>query len=277
MSTSLENVLTDEPVENTNEPTQETQSASPAENETGEPKVSEEDEPIDGEEDWTGKDVSKAASKRMVPRDLYVEQRKQRQTLERERDYLRGQLEVYSKRGTPPQAQNSDQEEPSLEDTFFGDIGGTLQAIKEQAKNEAIAEFRKERQEEFNELCERTASEMEEKNPDYLEMEKIFVENAKDHPADMKRFFRSQNPAEYAYNWAKTFTKLSKHGSIEDLEKSLREKWEKEQQAQNRQESTLRAAAQTPKTQAGARGGGLEVTRTWQGPTELSSILGNGF
>jgi hypothetical protein len=56
--------------------------------------------------------------------------------------------------------------------------------------------------------------------PDYAEKVQVFQQMAQSNPALLQELFRANNPAEYAYNTAKTQLEISQYGGLEGLIKA---------------------------------------------------------
>jgi hypothetical protein len=199
--------------------------------------------------------ASPAAPEPQIDHAALIGERRRRQEAEAELVQLRQQLQQAPQ---PPQFQA-----PTQAPDMFEDPEGYTRYVAAQAaevaRHEAYGQFQYQR-------IDTAARQFAPTVPDYAEKVQVFQQMAQANPALLQELFRANNPAEYAYNTAKTQLEISQFGGIEGLIKA-------------RVEDALKANAPTattppvPDTLADAQSSRGSSAEPFSPPT-LDQILG---
>jgi hypothetical protein len=256
--TPLSDILSDEPqteaitAEVEIEQPTETQSDGPVRDEKGRfaPKGETDEAPPASPQDDEGPHV---------PRRALQDERSKRQQLEAELAQLRQQ---YTQPPAPQQQAEQGPpdrwEDPEGYDRWL--IGQATQA----ATSAAGEAFQRQR-------IEASALEAMQRIPDYQEKIQVFEQMAAANPALMQEMIRQPNPAEYAYNMAKTQVDIQQYGGIDGLINARVQEALKAQQP-NLAEVASRLPSAPPSISSD-RSVGARSGPAWGGPTPLSEIL----
>lgn len=100
----------------------------------------------------------------------------------------------------------------------FEDPDGYTAWLREEIKREAVAEARAEAMQAVQyQRIEMSAMQARQSLPDYDEKIAAFGQMIQSNPALLEQLYRAPNPAEYAYNTAKTQLEISQYGGIDGL------------------------------------------------------------
>jgi hypothetical protein len=258
--TPLSDILSDEPQAEAIEPQAEieqpteTQSDGPVRDEKGRfaPKGETTEEPPSSPQEDEGPHV---------PRRALQDERSKRQQLEAELAQLRQQ---YAQ--PQPQAQQAQEQGPP---DRWEDPDGYDQWLIGQAAQAARAEAHETYQ---RQRIEASAIEAMQRIPDYQEKIQVFEQMAAANPALMQEMIRQPNPAEYAYNMAKTQVDIQQYGGIDGLINARVQEALKAQQPANLADVASRLPSAPPSISSD-RSVGARSGPAWGGPTPLSEIL----
>lgn len=181
-----------------------------------------------------------------IPRKALLSERKKRQEAERQIAEYKGKLEAFERFQQRPQ-QQTPQQAPAedLDPRFFDSPSKYVDERLDQRLQPLANQLR----------IQMGAQMMASIHPDYHEMEKVFVEQAKKDPTLAIQMHRSGNPNQFAYDWAKTFKEVEGIGSLADLRKKIREEVETELQGK----AAVASASRATTSNAGARSSGAGV------------------
>lgn len=148
---------------------------------------------------------------------------------------------------------------------FWDDPDGAIEARITQATEVAIQRYQ---QQQVLERIETSETAAKAKYADYGDAFAAFQQAASLNPGLVDQMRTAPDPGEFAYSTGKRAMDLDKVGSIDELLKSERAKWENE----------VKAKAPAPKLPATTATDGSVGSRTgpdWSGPADLSSLLPN--
>lgn len=232
MDEGIENLLSDEPApqeaEAAETPTPEPEAEAPAEAE-GQPR----DESGRFASKQTGEEpqvAAEATPANPIPEDQfkgYLTEKRKRQELEQQVAEMQSRFEQFQAQARSPQA------EPPVD--FWDDPQAVMARQIEQGVARALqAEKQQQTMERIN------ASELQAKarHDDYEDAFRAFQQAATANPSLIQRMTSESDPAEFAYKTGKVAIDLEKVGSMDELLKSERAKWEAE----------LRAAVPAPQS-----------------------------
>jgi hypothetical protein len=112
-----------------------------------------------------------------------------------------------------PQVQQAPQGAPDMFEDPEGYTRYVAAQAAEVARQEAYGQFQYQR-------IDTAARQFAPTVPDYAEKVQVFQQMAQSNPALLQELFRANNPAEYAYNTAKTQLEISQYGGLEGLIKA---------------------------------------------------------
>lgn len=198
-----------------------------------------------GEDDSTGDGataapdddkVAKPSEEESWTKTAYLEEKRKRQERERELEELKRSMNQGKKEDID----------------LLGDPEKAAELIEKRAESKALKRS-----------IELSRDLMMDVKPDYEEMEKIFIEMAKDEPSLANKMLSSPNPAKFAYETAR------KHKMLQDIgdPEAYREKVRQEVLAELTQKRSSKAPSLAKTTSAGG-------TKTDDGDESLTAILG---
>lgn len=197
-----------------------------------------------------------------LPKDVYEPLK----AVRNENKELKQQLEAIQQQlaRQQQQPQQAPQNEP-LPD-FWEDPQGFLAKQFDQFGQSMMQRFQQQQQVERIEASEAAARS---KYADYGDAFKAFQQAAMANPSLVQEMTSAADPAEFAYAKGKSALELERYGSVEELLKAERAKWEAE----------LKAAAPQPKqtfpqTTAADGSVGARTGPEWSGPKPLGELLG---
>jgi hypothetical protein len=154
--------------------------------------------------------ASPAPQESQFDREATIGERRRRQEAER-------RLAEYEARFAQMQQSPPVQQAPQGAPDMFEDPEGYTRYVAAQAaevaRQEAYGQFQYQR-------IDTAARQFAPTVPDYAEKVQVFQQMAQSNPALLQELFRANNPAEYAYNTAKTQLEISQYGGIEGLIKA---------------------------------------------------------
>ena len=109
------------------------------------------------------------------------------------------------------------------------------------------------------------------RHDDYEEMENVFLEEAKVNPGLLGQMQASSNPAEFAYNHAKSKHELEEAGDLNALKAKIRAEVESELLDESNKDQSNRDSV--PNSLSGARASGKSTGKAQSGPTPLDAIF----
>jgi hypothetical protein len=210
-----------------------------------------------------------AESIHQVPPAALIEERRKRQELER-------QLAEYQQRYQPqpqPQYASAPQQGSNVPVVFDDEYA---QSIFEQA----VSYVRQELTPQIQGVAGGSAVEIQRevlrmRHEDYDEVERTFLDMARNNPALQDAFNKQPRPVEWAYNYVKKAQEVEKIGSLDmaQLEAGIRAKVlaELQTQAQGTLQANLPPAV--PPSLSSQRNVGSRAGPAWAGPTPLGDIL----
>lgn len=228
-----------------------------------------------------------ASGRKTVPLKALESERKKRQQAEakanevedlrRRLAHAEGQLSVLPRvQGQP----NQQQAEPGISDEEFFTLG----PAKFFEKHFGVERERltKSQQEKFAEMQKATGKLryglsrqlMKTVHKDFEEFEGEFEEAARQDPALLAEFRKAENPAQFAYDWAKLRREVDGIGSLEEFETKIEAKVRAKIEAEMREKSAEAEAARVSTSSAGARSTGTALVVSGDEPT-LASIVGD--
>lgn len=148
-----------------------------------------------------------ATEETKIPEAALIGERRRRQDAEAQLEALRQQLQ--SAQQPQPQFQQPAQAPDMFEDPE-GYTSWIEQRAAERATSQAFEQFQYQR-------IGMAATQFAPSVPDYAEKVQVFQQMAQVNPALMQELYRAANPAEYAYNIAKTQIEINQHGGLEKL------------------------------------------------------------
>jgi hypothetical protein len=196
----------------------------------------------------------------LVPRKALQDERSKRQAFEAELAQLRAQMAQPQPQPAQPQAIPDRWEDPEGYDRW----------LVAQATNQATEAAREAAQQHYVvQRIQTSAEEAKAKYPDYLDKKSVFEQMAQVNPMLLEEMVRHPNPAQYAYDVAKTQIELQQYGGLEGLI---------EARIAARQTEAMQSVQQhlpssAPPTISDSRSTGSRSGPAWSGPTPLSAIL----
>jgi hypothetical protein len=194
------------------------------------------------------------AAEATIPQAALLDERRKRQELERQVQYL------LSQQRQPEQPRT----QPAPAPDFWEDPDGALNARLDAFGTTLIQRW--EQQQAVSRANQAEAA-AKAKYPDYDEVIGEFHRAAADNPRLAQEMFAAPDPAEFAYRRAKQTRELAEAGDLESLKARLRAEWEAEIKA------SLPSSITAPTTTAGLRSVGARSGPEWSGPTSISDIL----
>lgn len=197
-----------------------------------------------------------------LPQDVYEPLkavRNENKELKQQLEAIRQQMERQQQQ-PPQQAQNN---EPPPD--FWDDPQGFLAKQFDQFGQSMMQRFQQQQQVERIEASEAAAKA---KYTDYGDAFKAFQQAAMANPTLVQEMTAAADPAEFAYTKGKSALELERYGSVDELLKAERAKWEAE----------LKAAAPQPKqtfpeTTAADGSVGARSGPAWSGPPSMNELL----
>jgi hypothetical protein len=215
-------------------------------------------EPVAAKTDETVPVFDPESGDHPVPRKHFVEERKKRQEYERQLAEYKGQLSVYEQQAQ--RQQQAPAEKPDASADFYADpLGFTEKRIAA-----AVGQQRLELSQEM----------MRATKPDYDDMERVFLEAARENPALANQLRASPNPAKFAYDYAKHYAQVKDIGGMEQYAEKIRAEERAKIEAEWKAKETAAQVAGVSKSAATIRGA---VTSTEGGsfaPTPLKAMVG---
>ena len=265
----IDELLNDEPVEEvaTEQPEPEASEEPKAEAE-GQPrgpdgKFAPKQTGVEEEPKETEEPKAEPPSADQLPRDVYEPLK----AVRNENRELKQQLEAIQQQLARQQPQPQPQaqaNEPPVD--FWDDPQGFLAKQFDQFGQSMMQRFQQQQQVERIEASEAAAKA---KHPDYDDAFRAFQQAAMANPALVQQMTAANDPAEFAYAKGKSALELERYGSVDELLKAERAKWEEE----------LKAAVPQPKPsfpQTTAADGSVASRSgpAWSGPPSINDILG---
>lgn len=195
-----------------------------------------------------------------VPRRALQDERSKRQQLEAELAQIRAQI--------AQQSQPAPQQEQGPPDRWEDPEGYDQWLINRatQAATSAAGEaFQRQR-------IEASALEAMQRIPDYQEKIAVFEQMAAANPALMQEMVKAPNPAEYAYNMAKTHVEITQYGGLDGLINARVQEALKAQAPASLADVASRLPSAPPSISSD-RSTGARSGPAWGGPTPLGDIL----
>ena len=140
-----------------------------------------------------------------------IGERRRRQEAEERLKELERQLQGYQQ--PQPVTQQQPQSPPDRWEDPEGYDRWLIQQASETARNEAMQAFQHQR-------IQMSALEAEGRLPDYRDKIQVFEQMAQANPLLMEQMIQAPNPAEFAYNTAKSHLDIQQYGGIEGLIKA---------------------------------------------------------
>jgi hypothetical protein len=113
-----------------------------------------------------------------------------------------------------------------------------------------------------------SAEQAKAQHPDYLEKKSVFEQMAQHNPMLIEEMKRHPNPAQYAYDVAKTQLELQQYGGLEGLIEARIKAREAEAM-----QSVQQQLPSAPPTISGDRSVASRSGPAWAGPTPIGDIL----
>ena len=192
-------------------------------------------------------DETPASKSADVPLAALMDERDKRQTFEKENAALREQLQA-----------NNDEAAEDLDP--FEDFEGAFNAKANSLLQTVDSRF-----------IDLTANLARSQHKDYDEMEAAFLSEAKTNPTLLEQMRTNSNPAEFAYQHAKSKTELEEAGDIDALKAKIRAEVEAELLGKSNKEKDDRESV--PDSLSDARSAGKTVGKTPGGPVPLDSVF----
>ena len=198
-----------------------------------------------------------------LPRDVYEPLkavRNENKELKQQLEAIQQQL-ARQQQQPQPQVQNN---EPTVD--FWDDPQGFLAKQFDQFGQSMMQRFQQQQQVERIEASEAAAKA---KYTDYDDAFRAFQQAAMANPALVQQMTSANDPAEFAYSKGKSALELERYGSVEELLKAERAKWEEEVKAAIPQPKPSFPSTTAADGSVAARSG-----PAWSGPPSINDILG---
>jgi hypothetical protein len=144
-----------------------------------------------------------------IPESALIGERRRRQEAEARLQEMQQHLQ---------QIQRPQFEAPQGAPDLFEDPEGYTRWVQQQAATQAAEVARREAYETFQyQRIAQSAGQFAQAAPDYAEKVQVFQQMAQSNPVLLQELYRSNNPAEFAYNTAKTQIEISQYGGLEKL------------------------------------------------------------
>ena len=179
---------------------------------------------------------------------------------------LKQQLEALRQQQEAFQQQVQRQQPQAAEPDWWENPDAAMQAMLEKFGDQIVQRFQQQQQMERINASETAARA---RHDDYGDAFQAFQKAAMANPALVQQMSAAADPAEFAYAKGKSALELERYGSVDELLKAERAKWEAEVKA-----AIPQPAQSFPATTAADGSVGARTGPAWAGPTPLGNIIG---
>lgn len=204
---------------------------------------------------------------------------KQAKELQRQLDHLAGQMQAQRQQQAAPQQipqqQQTQEKKPDEWDALLTKGPEYVQEAISRAFAERERKEEAKRQEQTKVRVASSRAQLLQREPDAHEFLTEFVAMARADSKLEQMMLTAEDPADFAYQYAKETKRIAQFGSIDELVAAERAKWESERGIASSTGQSAPAAQARPqhKTIAGMRGSSASVRRSGEDPDSMSSIL----
>lgn len=198
-----------------------------------------------------------------LPREVYEPLK----AVRNENKELKQQLEAIQQQMARQQVQPQQQAQPEQTGDFWEDPQGFLARQFDQFGQSMMQRFQ---QQQVVERIEASEAAAKAKHADYDDAFRAFQQAAMANPTLVQQMTAANDPAEFAYSKGKSALELERYGSVDELLKAERAKWEAEIKAAAPQP----AVPAFPSTTAADGSVAARSGPAWSGPPSINDLLG---